>query len=102
LNYTESETEKQNYEVAIEKKYATLFLPVIVTLFTAPFALSLNKKGKVLTVGYAFGLWLLFVGITNTFDQFGLNGYISPKLAVWSPLCLFTILGAFLISKVKT
>ncbi len=102
LNYTESETEKQNYEVAIEKKYATLFLPVIVTLFTAPFALSLNKKGKVLTVGYAFGLWLLFTGITNTFDQFGLNGYISPKLAVWSPLCLFSILGAFLISKVKT
>jgi lipopolysaccharide export LptBFGC system permease protein LptF len=102
LNYIESETEKQIYQVAIEKKYATLFLPVVITLFTAPFALSLNKKGKALTVGYAFGLWLLFMGITNTFDQFGLNGYISPKIAIWSPLFLFSILGVFLISKVKT
>lgn len=102
LNETESETEKQNYKVAIEKKYATLFLPLIITLLTAPFALSLNKKGTLLTSGYAFGLWLLFMGLTNIFDQFGLNGHLSPKFAVWSPLFLFLILGAFLISKVKT
>jgi lipopolysaccharide export system permease protein len=102
LQTLESETEKLNYEVAIEKKYATLFLPLIVTLFTAPFALSLNKKGTVLTVGYAFGLWLLFMGVTNTSDQFGLNGYVSARIAVWSPLFLFSILGAFLIARVKT
>ncbi len=98
----ESDGEKQNYEIAIEKKNATLFLPLVITLFTAPFALSLNKKGTVLTVGYAFGLWLLFMGVTNTFEQFGLNGYLSARVAVWSPLFLFSILGAFLISKVKT
>ena len=98
----ESETETLNYEVAIEKKHTTLFLPLIITLFTAPFALSLNKKGTVLTVGYAFGLWLLFMGVTNTFDQFGLNGYVSARIAVWSPLILFSILGAFLIARVKT
>lgn len=102
LESSESESEKRLYAVALEKKYTTIVLPFIITLFTAPFALSLSRKGKVMTVGYAVGIWLLFMGITNTFEQFGLNGYVAPPIAVWSPLVLFTIIGCYLIAKVKT
>jgi lipopolysaccharide export LptBFGC system permease protein LptF len=102
LKSVESESEKRTYSVALEKKYTTIVLPFIITLFTAPFALSLSRKGKALTVGYAIGIWLLFMGITNTFEQFGLNGYVAPPVAVWSPLVVFTIIGAYLITKVKT
>jgi lipopolysaccharide export LptBFGC system permease protein LptF len=102
LSISESESEKRVYAVALEKKYTTLVLPFIITLFTAPFALSLSRKGKALTVGYAVGIWLLFMGVTNTFEQFGLNGYVAAPVAVWSPLVLFTIIGAYLITKVKT
>lgn len=102
IENTESNLEKRNYQVALEKKYATLVLPFLITLFTVPFALSLSRKGKVMTVGYAVGVWLIFMGMTNTFEQFGLSGMISPKIAVWSPLLLFSMIGVFLISKIKT
>ena len=102
LNASESDVERRDLEVALEKKYTTLFLPFVITLFTAPFALSLSRKGRVVTVGYAVGVWLLFMGTTITFEQFGLSGYIAPTFAVWSPLFLFAIIGAFLISKVRT
>jgi lipopolysaccharide export LptBFGC system permease protein LptF len=102
LESVESESEKRLYGVALEKKYTTIVLPFIITLFTAPFALSLSRKGKALTVGYAVGIWLLFMGITSTFEQFGLNGYVAPQIAVWSPLILFTIIGGYFITKVKT
>ncbi|MGI8789179.1 MAG: LptF/LptG family permease, partial [Pyrinomonadaceae bacterium] len=102
IKASESETERRNFQVAFEKKYTTLFLPFVITLFTAPFALSLTRKGRVVTVGYAVGVWLLFMGVTNTFEQFGLNGYIAPTFAVWSPLFLFSVIGAFLLSKVRT
>jgi lipopolysaccharide export LptBFGC system permease protein LptF len=102
LAVVESESERRMYAVALEKKYTALVLPFIITLFTAPFALSLSRKGKVLTVGYAVAIWLLFMGVTNAFEQFGLNGYVSAPIAVWSPLVLFTIIGAYLIAKVKT
>jgi LPS export ABC transporter permease LptG len=98
----ESEVEKRIFEIALEKKYTTLFLPLIITFFTAPFALSLSRKGKVMTIGYAVGIWLLFMGVTNVFDQFGQNGFLSPAIAVWSPIFLFAILGAYLLTKVKT
>lgn len=102
MQNSDSETERRTYAVALEKKYTTGVLPFIITLFTAPFALSLSRRGKVITVGYAVAVWLVFMGITSYFEQFGLNGYLSPSMAVWSPLFLFTVFGVFLMSKVKT
>ncbi len=98
----ESETEARNLEIALQKKYTTPLLPFIIALFTAPFALSLSRKGKVITVGYAVGLWLVFMGISSGFEQAGLSGNIFPKLAVWTPLFLFSMIGIYLFSKVKT
>ena len=102
MDNSESEIEQRSFSVALQKKYTTLFLPFIIALFTAPFALSLSRKGKVVTIGYAVGLWLLFMGITAAFEQFGLNGFLSPAFAVWTPLMLFAMLGVYLLSKVKT
>lgn len=102
LDNSESEVEKRSFGVALQKKHTTLFLPFIIALFTAPFALSLSRKGKVGTIGYAVGLWLLFMGLTAAFEQFGLNGSLSPSFAVWTPLMLFSMLGVYLLSKIKT
>ena len=102
ITKSESDVERRNYVVALEKKYATLILPLIITLFTAPFALSLSRKGKVITVGYAVAIWLFFMGTTSIFEQFGLNGLVSPAIAVWSPLVLFSIFGLYLMTKIKT
>ncbi|MBK8304336.1 MAG: LptF/LptG family permease [Chloracidobacterium sp.] len=99
---SESEVERRNLSVALEKKYTTLFLPFIMALFAAPFALSLSRKGNVVTVGYSIGLWLLFTGTNSVFEQLGLNGLLSPTLAVWSPLVIFSMFGVYLLTKVRT
>lgn len=99
---SESEVERRSFDVAVQKRYSTPFLPLIIALFTAPFALSLSRKGKVITIGYAIGLWLLFIGSTSIFAQFGESGSLSPFMAVWSPLLLFSMLGVYLLSRVRT
>lgn len=99
---SESEVERRNLSVALEKKYTTLFLPFIMALFAAPFALSLSRKGNVMTVGYSIGLWLLFTGTSSVFEQLGLNSALSPALAVWSPLVIFSMFGVYLLTKVRT
>jgi lipopolysaccharide export LptBFGC system permease protein LptF len=98
----ESDVERRGLGVALQKRYATVFLPLVIALFTTPFALSLSRKGKAATIGYAVGLWLVFMGVSGTFDQLGLNGYLSPAFAVWSPLVLFSLLGVYLVSRVRT
>lgn len=102
MDTVESELERAGLKVALEKKYSTLFLPLVVVLFTAPFSLSLSRKGKAAAVGYAVALWLLFTGASAVLEQTGLNGMLSPSLAVWSPLVVFSLIGLFLLSKVKT
>jgi len=97
-----SDTEKNMFAIALQKRYATPLLPLIIAFFTAPFALSLSRKGKVATVGGAIGLWLLYIGLTNIFEQFGLNGLLPPEMAVWAPLALFTLLGVYLLSRIRT
>jgi lipopolysaccharide export LptBFGC system permease protein LptF len=99
---SESDVERDLFSVAIERKWATLVLPFVIALFTAPFALSLNRKGKAATVGYAVGLWLVFMAVTSVFEQFGLNGTLPASIAVWGPLSLFGMLGIYLLSRVRT
>jgi lipopolysaccharide export LptBFGC system permease protein LptF len=97
-----SELEQRNLQVSLERKYTTPFLPFVMASFTAPFSLSLSRKGKAATVGYAVGLWLLYTGTSTVFEQFGLNGMLTPAMAIWSPLVLFSLIGIYLISKVRT
>lgn len=99
---SESDIEQRSFSVALEKKYTTAFLPFIIALFTAPFALSLSRTGKAATTGYAVGLWLLFMGITSVFEQLGSGGSLPASVAVWGPLLLFSMLGAYLLSRIKT
>jgi len=98
----DAEIEQRSLAVALEKKQITLFLPLVMALFTAPFALSLSRKGKAATVGYAVALWLLFTGTGSVFEQLGLNASISPVLAVWSPPAIFALIGLYLLSRVRT
>lgn len=102
LANSESEVERRNLSVALEKKYTTAFLPFVIGLFTAPFALSLSRKGKAAATGYAVGMSLVFMAVTNMFEQLGLNGAMPPRLAAWGPLLLFSMLGVLLLSRIKT
>lgn len=102
IERTESESERRGFAVSLERKYANIFLPFVISLFTAPFALSLSRKGKVVMVGYAVGLWLVFLGVSSAFEQLGLAGSLPPLLAVWGPIAVFTLLGLYLLTKVRT
>jgi lipopolysaccharide export LptBFGC system permease protein LptF len=102
LEQSDSDTEKRMFAVSLQKRYSTPFWPFVIALFSAPFALSLSRRGRVTTVGAAVGMWLLFIGSTNFFEQFGLNGLLAPELAVWSPLAIFGFLGVYLLSRIKT
>lgn len=102
IETADSEVDRRNLEVALQKKYSIVLLPLVIALFTAPFSLTLNRKGKVATIGVAVALWLLFTGVSSVFEQLGLNGLLSPGLAIWSPLFIFTFLGVYLLSRLRT
>lgn len=92
----------QNYLVAINKRFAALVLPLIIVLFALPWSISLRHISMVASISTAVGIWLLFTGTTSVFEQYGINGSIAPGLAIWAPLALFGLIGAFFISRMRT
>ena len=55
-----------------------------------------------MTIAGAVGVWLIYMGISNVFEQYGLSGYLEPGIAVWSPLIIFGLIGAILLTRIKT
>jgi len=98
----ESDVGRRAVDVPLQRSYTTLFLPFVMALFTAPLSVTLVPRGRGGSIAGAVALWLLFIGTAAVFDQFGLNGQLNPGAAVWAPLLIFTFLGIFLVSKVKT
>ncbi len=102
INQSKSQTEQNLYKIAFEKKIATIAIPLVACILSIPFAFSPKGKRKTIHVGYAITIWLLFLWLSNVLEQMGLNSQLSPKMAVWSPIVIFTALGIALFSKTRT
>ncbi|NNE65985.1 MAG: YjgP/YjgQ family permease [Pyrinomonadaceae bacterium] len=102
IESVDSDAGFRKYTVALHKKYTTPFVPLIIVLLTAPFALSIHRQGNVVTIAYAAGLWLLFIGSRSVFEQVGVSGLLSPWMAVWGPLVIMGLIGLVMLSRVRT
>lgn len=99
---SDSEIERRTLQVWLEKKYATMALPLVIALFTLPFAIGIDRKSRVVHIAYAVGLWLVSVTVGSVFEQFGLNGSLPAVVAIWAPHVFFATIGAYLISRIRT
>lgn len=97
-----AESEQYAYSVGVQKRFASLFIPLIIVLFSAPWGISLRRAPMVSSLSVAVGLWLLFIGVTNVFEQYGISGSLPPVVAVWAPALAFATLGIYLISRIRT
>lgn len=97
-----AESEQYAYSVGVQKRFASLFVPLIIVLFSAPWGISLRRAPMVSSLSIAVGLWLLFIGLTNIFEQYGISGSLPPVVAVWAPVLGFATLGIYLISRIRT
>jgi lipopolysaccharide export LptBFGC system permease protein LptF len=103
LANADAEVEQRALSIAIDKRYAAMLLPLVIALFTAPFAIRLDRKKKAAAaIGSAVALWLLFTGTGSLFEQLGSSGLLPATVAVWSPLMIFGFLGAYLLSRLRT
>jgi lipopolysaccharide export LptBFGC system permease protein LptF len=98
----DSAAEQRALSVAVNKRYANLFLPLVIALFTTPFAIGMQRKGRVVSISYGVGLWLVFTVALSLFEQLGLVGTLPAVIAVWAPMAAFTMFGIYLISRLRT
>ena len=102
IQATESPAEERRLSVALQRRYSSLFLPLVLVIFSAPLALSLRRQASIgRSLGMALGIWLLFTLAISLFERLGNEGILPPSVAVWSPLILFSSLGCYLLAKTR-
>ncbi|MBL8182436.1 MAG: LptF/LptG family permease [Blastocatellia bacterium] len=102
INATDAESEKNMLGVSLQKRLTILLLPLVIALFAAPLTLSLSGKGNISHIAFAVAGWLLLIGSISVFSQFGESGQLDPIAAAWAPLIIMTLIGGYLISRMRT
>ena len=75
---------------------------LVILLFGAPLATSNQRGGAAYGVGVSLGTTIVFLMLIQLTKAIGGKGLIQPEIAAWVPSVLFAVVGAWLISRVRT
>ncbi len=75
---------------------------VIIMLFGAPLATSTQRGGTAYGIGISLATTVLFLVLLQLTQAIGAGGLMKPELAAWLPGAIFTLVGTFLLIRVRT
>ena len=75
---------------------------VIIVLFGAALATSTQRGGTAFGVGISLGATIIFLMLIQMTKAIGGKGLIPPDAAGWIPNAIFGIVGAIMLSRVRT
>lgn len=89
-------------QVQYHKKFAVPLFAFIMALLSVPFAFMTGNRGAMAGVGVSIGIAIAYWTISTAFEQVGNVGQLPPALAAWSPDALFSLIGAWLLARLRT
>ncbi len=89
-------------QVQYHKKFAVPLFAFIMALLSVPFAFMTGSRGAMAGVGVSIGIAIAYWTVSSVFEQVGNVGQLPPALAAWSPDALFSLIGAWLLARLRT
>ncbi len=90
------------YETWVNRRMALPAISLIMVLLAAPVAQSLQRqRGVALGLIVGIGLGFLYFIADGLLQALGESGMLPPLLAAWSPMALFTMIGAASLIRVE-
>lgn len=102
LDLTQSGFDTVRLQVRMHKKVAFPFFAFSMALIAIPFAMQTGGRSTMWPVCFGLGLTVAYYATNALAEQLGLAGQLRPLVAAWAPCALFTILGAYLMLRVRT
>lgn len=75
---------------------------MVILLFGAPLATSNQRGGTAYGVGVSLGTTIVFLMLIQLTKAVGGKGIIPPEIAAWVPSVIFAVVGAWLLTRVRT
>jgi lipopolysaccharide export system permease protein len=88
--------------VALERKRADNFSPLVMALVGIPLALAFGRRSAIASLANAVVIGLAVWASTSGFQQLGTYGLLPPTLAAWGPPVIFAAAGIYLLFRART
>ena len=89
-------------QVQFHKKFAAPLFVFIMALLAAPFSFLTGSRGAMAGAAVSFGVAVAYFALNSLFERLGNAGQLPPAMAAWSPNGLFTLAGAYLLTRLRT
>jgi LPS export ABC transporter permease LptG/LPS export ABC transporter permease LptF len=89
-------------QVQFYRKFAVPLFAAIMALISIPFSFAIGHKGAMAGVGVSFGIAIAYVAVGNISEQVGNVNLLPAALAAWSPDVIFSLVGLYFFSRMRT
>ncbi|MCW5976967.1 MAG: LptF/LptG family permease [Bryobacteraceae bacterium] len=88
--------------VQFHKKFSVPLFALIMALIAVPFAFLTGGRGAMAGVGVSFGIAVAYWAVSQVFEQVGNLSQLPAAMAAWSPGAIFSLIGMYLFTKMRT
>ena len=89
-------------EVQYNRKFSLPLFALVMALISVPFAFLTGSRGAMTGVGVSFVIAIAYFSLNSLFEQLGNVGLLPPMMAAWAPHVVFTLAGAYLLTRLRT
>ncbi len=91
--------ESRSHWIEIHKKFALPFVCFIFAMMGIPLGMSTRKGGRTSGFTISLGIILIYYILITAGEKMGMDGRLSPFLAMWGPNLLFLLAGFYLFAR---
>jgi LPS export ABC transporter permease LptG len=90
------------YQSQLYNNYAFPFSSLVMVFIAIPFSFLMGNRGALFGIGIAVGISMVYWGALGIFSSVGSTGIMSPLLAAFAPLVVFSLISLVLFLKIRT
>jgi LPS export ABC transporter permease LptF/LPS export ABC transporter permease LptG len=90
------------YQSQLYNNYAFPFSSLVMVFIAIPFSFLMGNRGALFGIGIAVGISMIYWGALGIFSSVGATGVMSPLIAAFAPLVVFTLISLVLFLKIRT
>jgi LPS export ABC transporter permease LptG/LPS export ABC transporter permease LptF len=83
-------------------KFANPLFALIMAMIAAPFGFLVGNRGAMTGIGVSIIIGIAYWGVQPLFEKVGDVGLLPPAMAAWSPDLLFSLMGMYLLLRMKS
>jgi LPS export ABC transporter permease LptG/LPS export ABC transporter permease LptF len=83
-------------------KFANPLFAVIMAMISVPFGFLVGNRGAMTGIGASIVIGIAYWGVQPLFEKIGDVGLLPPAMAAWSPDLLFSLMGMYMLLRMKS